>query len=119
MGGPRLRYAIIDGMEYGSKLIHVSAQSPPATPKTTTIKSIYPNPVFDFATVEIAVEKSGFLHIRLFDVIGRQLRSTIIFSGVGTSRHTLDLKEIPSGAYFIHVEDSGGMSSNHSITIAR
>lgn len=72
---------------------------------TTTDISIYPNPANGVLTV--ALENSGSV-IRIYNTLGVELLKETTNSNVTN----IDITNIPSGTYFINIEDKNGNISN-------
>ena len=72
------------------------------------LSSVYPNPVSDILNIDIdatgnanARDASPSYNIRLYDVIGIQLRHTV--SNGGTVQ--LNVSNLPNGLYYLHIYD--------------
>lgn len=63
---------------------------------------VYPNPATDFLKIILNVSSSERQDYRLENQVGRT-----IFSGIITNEVTLDLSALPSGIYFLYVQDEG------------
>ncbi|MGB3541755.1 T9SS type A sorting domain-containing protein [Rubrivirga sp.] len=78
----------------------LSTQSGSVPRPTALSVSAYPNPSHGLLTLAIDLDEAGDVRIDLFDVLGRQVRSTL--SGttlVGMHRVQIDGTGLPSGAY--------------------
>ena len=62
-----------------------------------------PNPAQQRATVRYALPEKQKASIRLYEVLGRQVRT--VFSGTQEGRHerTLDVNALPSGVHFLRL----------------
>ena len=63
---------------------------------------IYPNPASNQLTVELAPGSS--VRVALFDALGRRVRTQRAFGTL-----TLDVRDLPAGAYWLYVGDVGGV----------
>ena len=72
------------------------------------VESVAPNPAHSRVTVRYAVLDNETATIRLYDVLGRQLRTVVSNSVEGRQKTTLDLSGVPSGLYLVrlHVGDA-------------
>ncbi len=63
---------------------------------------LYPNPTDGILNLKIGTSKDAMLFFELYDVMGRQLTSTVLGSkGAGEHRTSLDLTNYPAGLYMI------------------
>jgi hypothetical protein len=73
--------------------------------------SVWPNPVQDDLTLELAVPSAGYVIVKLHDALGREVQT--LFEGTVSSNTLLpvraDVRNIPSGAYLINVMGAGEM----------
>jgi hypothetical protein len=86
--------------------------------KTVQLLGTYPNPARQQATVRYALPEAQETTIRLYDVLGRQVRT--VFSEQKEGRHTqrLDVRDLPSGVYFLRLR-AGGTVKTQKLTIVR
>jgi hypothetical protein len=81
-----------------------------------------PNPARGQATVRYTIPEDGAKRespvLRLYDTLGRQVRSARLQSEAGRHERTLDLQTLPSGAYFLRLQ-AGGESVTRKLTIVR
>jgi hypothetical protein len=64
-----------------------------------------PNPTMDRASLTLDIEREAYVHIEVFDLLGRKLEG-IGYQGVfepGPHQTLLDLKSLPSGSYYVHI----------------
>jgi hypothetical protein len=73
--------------------------------------AVWPNPVQDDLTLELAVPSAGYVIVKLHDALGREVQT--LFEGTVSSNTLLpvraDVRNIPSGAYLINVMGAGEM----------
>jgi pullulanase/glycogen debranching enzyme len=78
----------------------------------------YPNPARGRATVRYALPEHQDVSVRLYDVLGRQIRTVV--EGKQEGRHTrrVDLSGLPSGVYFLRLQSSGTVQTQ-KLTVVR
>lgn len=85
---------------------------------STHLEAPYPNPFNPSTTIRYTVEKSGWVTLRAFDLLGREVRR--LFDGeaeAGRVHQTVfDARELTSGIYFIRLE-SGGKAATQKVML--
>ena len=108
--GPRLHYARIGGVEYGTPRIVVSVE--PAIPATTGLQvRVLGNPVHGSAAFEIRSPLVQPALIEVFDLTGRRVWSNGLPLTRGATRTDLPTRLLSSGTYLIRVSTGGGTTS--------
>jgi subtilisin family serine protease len=82
-----------------------------------------PNPVQDRATVRYDLPEAGYVHIEVFDMLGRRVR-TLVNESVSAGRFTseLDVVGLPSGMYLARMSvqtAEGSQQFTHRLMVAR
>jgi hypothetical protein len=77
-----------------------------------------PNPAQQRATVRYALPEKQKASIRLYDVLGRQVRTVVSSTQEGRHQRALDVGALPSGVYFLRLR-AGGETRTQKLTIAR
>jgi predicted outer membrane repeat protein len=77
-----------------------------------------PNPVRERTRVRYAVPDGREATLRLYDVLGRQVRSIALGEGAGRQARTLDVSGLPSGVYVLRLR-AGGESTTRRLTVVR
>jgi len=100
----------------GSGTTSVNGQKP--LPESFELFQNYPNPFNPSTTISYFVPHSGFVTLRIYDVLGREVK--VLFNGVQTAgRHKIifDAGPLPSGIYFykLRVNPSSASSGEPSI----
>ncbi len=73
-----------------------------------SISSIYPNPVKDFATVELHSPETNSVHVSLINILGTEVKKWDSFLlQPGDQKLKLDLSFLKSGVYFLRISNSG------------
>ena len=80
--------------------------------ESLTLHGTYPNPAHDVATVRYAIPggvggRSGNVTLRIYDVLGRQVRTLVNTKQEGRHEHVLDVRALPSGVYFLRLQARG------------
>jgi hypothetical protein len=77
-----------------------------------------PNPAQQRATVRYALPEKQKATIRLYDVLGRQVRTVLNGTQEGRQQRTLNVGSLPSGVYFLRLR-AGDEIRTQKLTIAR
>jgi hypothetical protein len=80
----------------------------------------YPNPARGRATVRFAVPAGPAQNVtlRLYDVLGRQVRTVSSTATAGRHEQQLDTGRLPSGTYFLRLT-VGGTTRTQQLTVVR
>ena len=78
----------------------------------------YPNPARQRATVRYALPEVQDVTVRLYDVLGRQVRTVVSGKQKGRHQRTLDVAPLPSGVYFLRLR-AGGQTRTQKLTIVQ
>ncbi len=106
----RLRIVDLDGSIAFSDVINVDRDC--ERPAQTVF--VYPNPARNFTAVELNLDQSTRVHIRLFDNLGRLVYSDQKHLDQGTTFEWLDVSELANGIYTLSVQ-FGSHISNHML----
>jgi glucose/arabinose dehydrogenase len=84
----------------------------PETGASTTaprLEPVLPNPVTSAATVRFSLPASGPVSLRVFDVLGREVRAVISdqIVAAGEREVTVDMSDLAAGAYFYRLDAAG------------
>ena len=77
-----------------------------------------PNPAQQRATVRYALPEKQKASIRLYDILGRRVRTVANSAQEGRHQRTLDVGSLPSGVYFLRLR-AGGETRTQKLTIVR
>jgi hypothetical protein len=77
-----------------------------------------PNPVRGRATVRFAVPARQKVVLRLYDLLGRQVKTLVDGSREGREEAVLDASDLPSGVYLLRLQYPGG-SRTQKLTVVR
>jgi len=78
----------------------------------------YPNPARQQATIRYALPEKQEATIRLYDVLGRRVRTVLNGTQEGRHQRTLDVGSLPSGVYFLRLQ-ADGQTRTQKLTIVR
>jgi hypothetical protein len=98
---------------YGSKRLRAAVWAPLGVgaenrSRHSTAFSIHPNPVAGTAVLELGSRIAGPVRIRLYDVQGRLTKLLAdVPAGMGPARIPVDLRDVPSGVYFVDMHPAG------------
>ena len=86
------------------------------------LEETYPNPARGGVTVRYAVPEragaEGEVRLRLYDVLGRRVRSAIAGPGAGRHETQLSVDDLASGVYILRLT-AGGTSETQRLTVVR
>jgi len=95
----RLKQVDTDGSEHFSDEITVERGV-----QELKLLGTYPNPARSRVTVRYALPEKQDVTVRLYDVLGRQVRTVVSGKQKGRHQWTLDVAPLPSGVYFLRLE---------------
>lgn len=72
-------------------------------PLSAVLSAPYPNPFSNSATIELLVPEYAYVHVVLYDVLGRKVKDVLTPRFLPKGMHTLTLTRagLPSGSYFV------------------
>jgi len=77
-------------------------------PKQYILKQNYPNPFNPVTKVEFALPKSGFVSVKVYDMLGKQVAVLVNeYKNAGTYAVDFNASELSSGTYFYKLEVNG------------
>ena len=80
----------------------------PETPMDFCLSQNYPNPFNPITKINFNVPKQGFVSIKIYDELGREVASLVNKSlSPGTYEATFDATKYPSGVYFYRIKTEG------------
>ena len=109
----RLKQVDTDGSEHFSDEITVERGV-----QELELLGTYPNPARQRATVRYALPDKQEATIRLYDVLGRRVRTVLNGTQEGRHQRTLDVGSLPSGVYFLRLQ-ADGQTRTQKLTIVR
>jgi hypothetical protein len=109
----RLRQVDIDGSLHFSEELTVERSI-----DKLQLLGTYPNPVRGHAIVRYAVPERQNVKIRLYDVLGRRVRTVVDVEQKGRHERRVDLSGLSSGVYFLRLR-AGGATKTQKLTVVR
>ncbi|MFB6231977.1 MAG: T9SS type A sorting domain-containing protein [Salinibacter sp.] len=109
----RLRQVDTDGTTHLSKTVTVERGV-----TEVQLLGTYPNPARSRATVRYALPEKQEVTLRLYDVLGRQVRTVVQAEKAGRHERTLDTSGLSSGLYFLRLQ-AGGQTRTQKLTVVR
>ncbi|WP_179862194.1 T9SS type A sorting domain-containing protein [Longibacter salinarum] len=101
-GGPYVLHARVETVDYGILKTGVRWQGPDLS--SAEVRSPYPNPTRQSATLPIVLREPADVRVSLFDVLGRRVRKhPSRRTNVGSFALPIDLRSLASGMYFVRV----------------
>ena len=109
----RLKQVDTDGTAHLSKTVTVERGV-----QELELLGTYPNPARQQATVRYALPDKQEATIRLYDVLGRQVRTVVSGEQEGRHEQRLDTSRLPSGVYFLRLR-AGGKTRTQKLSIVQ
>jgi len=109
----RLAQVDTDGSVHHSETIAVER-----VVDAVTLRPPFPNPARQQATVQYALPQPQSVTLRLYDVLGRQVRSITKLKQNGRAQVRLDVSGVTSGVYFLRLT-AGATTRTQRLTIVR
>jgi hypothetical protein len=109
----RLRQVDTDGSAHLSKTVAVERSV-----SEVQLLGTYPNPARQQATVRYALPEKQKAMIRLYDVLGRRVRTVLNDTQEGRHKQRVNVSGLPSGVYFLRLR-SEGTTETQKLTIVR
>ena len=112
----RLKQVDTDGRVSFTEPITVSR----AQVESVALLGTYPNPARQQATVRYAFPEkiSNEVHLRLYDVLGRQVRTVKVNAEAGRHEQTFDVSGLSNGVYFLRLR-AGGRLKTRKLTVVQ
>jgi hypothetical protein len=105
---PLVRYAAADrGIHPAIKSKNAASPTGPASASPGDLK-VYPNPFNPTTTVEFSITRSGFVSIRVYDMLGRVV-AVLVNEEMASGLHSVlfNASKLPSGVYICRLEAAG------------
>ena len=110
----RLRQVDMDGTASLSRVVTVERRV-----DEVELLGTYPNPARGQITVRYALPETQSVTIRLYDVLGRKVRTLAQGASSGRQKATVDVSGLPSGSYFLRLRVENGPTKTRKLTIVR
>ncbi len=113
-----LRYARLDGVEYGDPVVIVANESGPELPERHNQLSIFPNPVRSTATLTYVLDTPGRVTLDVFDLQGRKVESVEMGERQpGEHSAQVDTERWSNGLYQVRITSDQGFSVTKGIIV--
>lgn len=88
-------------------------------PTSFELKQNFPNPFNPSTRIEFSLPRSGFVSLRVFDILGREV-ATLMHNDMiaGSYKLTWDAAGFPSGVYFYHLQ-AGSFAETKKLVLLR
>ena len=87
-------------------------------PVSFTLLQNYPNPFNPSTTIQYELQKSGWVHLKVFDVVGRLVASPVHKEeSIGTHAFRFNAVGLPSGVYYYTLSLNGTMQTRKMILL--
>lgn len=85
-------------------------QDPSASPLHFDLKQNYPNPFNPVTTIPFALDKRGYVSLKVYDVLGREIATVIDgIKDAGIYYITFDARNLNSGTYWYKLKSESGL----------
>jgi hypothetical protein len=111
----------VEKWEYQGMLPVITSveQVPGEVPDSYKLNQNYPNPFNPTTNIEFSLFKSGFVSLKVFDLLGQEVVTLVNEEkGVGNYRVTFDARDLPSGTYF-YTLSTGGFTEMKKMLLLR
>jgi hypothetical protein len=90
-----------------------------AIPESFILKQNYPNPFNPTTTIEFSLRQSGFVSLKVYDVLGKEVATLVNDEQrAGNYKVTFDAGNLPSGTYFYTLK-SGVFAQTRKLTVVK
>jgi hypothetical protein len=90
-----------------------------AVPTGYALSQNYPNPFNPSTTIDFSLPASGFVSLKVFDLLGREVATLVNEEkAAGSYRATFEASSLPSGTYFYTLK-SGSFSEVKKMTLLK
>ncbi len=88
-------------------------------PERFSLSQNYPNPFNPVTNIEFRISKSGFVSLKVFDLLGKEL-TTLVSSNLtpGFYKYDFDASGLPSGVYFYQLS-AGDFTETKKLTVVK
>jgi len=104
----------------GDVVTSVIEQISKQTPASFQLDQNYPNPFNPSTTISFALQTSGRVSLRIYNILGQQVAA--LFDGVksaGVYKVTFDASALSSGVYFYRLTTSAGISESKKMVLLK
>ena len=96
-----------------------AVQRPAGIPEALTLSENYPNPFSQSTRISFGVHKTGKVTLKVYDVLGREVRTLIDRVMPVGENHTVDFQagNLPAGVYFYQLRTEGHQLSGKMLLV--
>jgi hypothetical protein len=95
-----------------------SVELVPGLPERYELKQNYPNPFNPTTTIEFSLRQSGFVSLKVYDVLGREVATLANEQmSAGNYRATFDAQNLPSGTYIYALRTNGFSQAKRFVVV--
>lgn len=109
----RLRQVDLGGTESYTEVVTVERRT-----QELELRGVFPNPAREQASVRFAVPKRKEVTLRVYDVLGREVRTIASEPAGGRQERQVDLSGLASGTYFLRLS-AGGQTKTRKLRVVR
>jgi hypothetical protein len=108
-------------LKFSSRIVQFSKRAAQGADETETatlfrLKQNYPNPFNPTTNIEFRVASFGFVNLRVFDVLGREVAILVNEElAAGTHQRVLDATGFSNGVYFYRLETAAGVQTKRML----
>jgi large repetitive protein len=88
------------------------------TPSGFSLEQNYPNPFNPVTTIRFSIEQTGFVSLKIYDAIGKEIASLINYS-MNRGNHAIqwNAARLPSGLYFYRLQNGSSILTRKMVLI--
>lgn len=79
--------------------------------------TLYPNPARDFVNVSLNAQRSGKGHLRLFDMVGKEISSSNVNIPQGEFTFEVNTADLPEGVYIYRLDAFGESTTRRLVVL--
>ncbi len=79
--------------------------------------TLYPNPANDVVTVSLNAQRSGSGHLRLFDMVGKEITSSNVNIPQGKFTFDVNTNDLPEGVYIYRLDAFGESTTRRLVVL--
>ncbi|KAB2845016.1 MAG: T9SS type A sorting domain-containing protein, partial [Melioribacteraceae bacterium] len=92
----------------GENLTSINTQNEIILDESFQLNQNYPNPFNPETTISYSLKESGFVQIKIYDVLGREIQTLInSYKSPGNHNEVFNASKLPSGNYFYSMQFGG------------
>jgi hypothetical protein len=101
-------------------VVSIEKQLSGMLPKSYSLKQNYPNPFNPSTTIEFALTNSGFVTLKIFNILGEEVATLVKERlGAGKYKYKWDATGLSSGVYLYQLQTEGGYVHTRKLLLVR